>query len=123
MGKRGQRGVLGQRAVQFETRCLHQSQGDIAVTIVLAISRAGLLIPGPRPKLAQGSRRLTAMRMGTAAVLLFVVQVPPTSAEEWSRFRGPGGSGPAGFEPAQRTRRGSASCPLKSPLAPKVLLD
>jgi len=33
------------------------------------------------------------MRMGTAAVLLFVVQVTPTSAEEWSRFRGPGGSG------------------------------
>jgi outer membrane protein assembly factor BamB len=33
------------------------------------------------------------MRMGTAAVLLFVVQVHPASAEEWSRFRGPGGSG------------------------------
>jgi hypothetical protein len=33
------------------------------------------------------------MRLGTAAVLLFVVQVHPASAEEWSRFRGPGGSG------------------------------
>ncbi len=33
------------------------------------------------------------MRMGTAAALLFVVQVHPASAEEWSRFRGPGGSG------------------------------
>jgi outer membrane protein assembly factor BamB len=33
------------------------------------------------------------MRMGTAAAVLFVVHVPPASAEEWSRFRGPGGSG------------------------------
>ena len=33
------------------------------------------------------------MRMGTAAALLFVVHVHPASAEEWSRFRGPGGSG------------------------------
>jgi hypothetical protein len=33
------------------------------------------------------------MRMSTAAALLVVVQVHPASAEEWSRFRGPGGSG------------------------------
>jgi outer membrane protein assembly factor BamB len=33
------------------------------------------------------------MRMGTAAVLLFVVQAHTANAEEWSRFRGPGGSG------------------------------
>ena len=32
-------------------------------------------------------------RMGTAAVLLFVVHVHPAGGEEWSRFRGPGGSG------------------------------
>ena len=45
------------------------------------------------------------MRMGTAAVLLFVVQVHPASAEEWSRFRGPGGSGVLeSVEPAGRVR-------------------
>jgi outer membrane protein assembly factor BamB len=32
-------------------------------------------------------------RMGTAAALLFVVHVHPAGGEEWSRFRGPGGSG------------------------------
>jgi outer membrane protein assembly factor BamB len=31
--------------------------------------------------------------MPTAAVLLLVAQVHAASAEEWSRFRGPGGSG------------------------------
>jgi hypothetical protein len=33
------------------------------------------------------------MRVGTAAALLFVVHVQPAGGEEWSRFRGPGGSG------------------------------
>lgn len=33
------------------------------------------------------------MRMGTAVMLLFVVHVHPAGVEEWSRFRGPGGSG------------------------------
>jgi outer membrane protein assembly factor BamB len=33
------------------------------------------------------------MRIGTVCVLLFVVHVCPAGAEEWSRFRGPGGSG------------------------------
>ena len=33
------------------------------------------------------------MRMGTAAALLVVVHVYTAGAEEWSRFRGPGGSG------------------------------
>src|SRR5215470_11485991 len=31
--------------------------------------------------------------MGTAAALLFAVHVHPAGGEEWSRFRGPGGSG------------------------------
>jgi outer membrane protein assembly factor BamB len=33
------------------------------------------------------------MRIGAAGVLLFVVQVHSAGAEEWARFRGPGGSG------------------------------
>jgi outer membrane protein assembly factor BamB len=33
------------------------------------------------------------MRPGTALLLLFVAHVPPSSAQEWSRFRGPGGTG------------------------------
>src|SRR5262245_47832339 len=33
------------------------------------------------------------MRMGAAAALLFVVHLQTAGGEEWSRFRGPGGSG------------------------------
>jgi hypothetical protein len=33
------------------------------------------------------------MRMGATALLLFVAHAHPAGAEEWSRFRGPGGSG------------------------------